>query len=254
MIKLKSPEEIKILREGGRRLASVLQEVSRHIKPGVKTIELDHLAQDLIKKLGDTPAFLGYKPKGAPRPYPAALCVSVNDQVVHGIPGQEILEEGDLVSIDLGLTHNGLITDSAVTVGVGNLKKEDSVLLDVTKEALKKAIEVVKPGGRVGDIGFAVETYVKDFGFGIVRDLAGHGVGYSVHEEPSILNYGKAGTGAILKEGLVIAIEPMLAAGSHQVSFLDDGFTFVTTDGSMSAHFEHTVAVTKDGVEILTIN
>ncbi|MEX0910366.1 MAG: type I methionyl aminopeptidase [Candidatus Paceibacterota bacterium] len=252
MIRLKTKTDIIKLREGGRRLAQILQTVKTKVIPGVSTASLDALAQEMIKELGDKPAFLNYRPAGVKKPYPAALCVSVNDEIVHGIPGARVLQEGDLVTIDLGLKHDGLITDSAITVPVGRVSPEAISLMTATEESLKLAIKAVKPGATIGDIGVAVETYIKKQGLGLVRDLAGHGVGYAVHEEPLVPNYGHKGQGEVLRPGLVIAIEPMVTLGSEKTKVLDDEYTFITKDGSLSAHFEHTVVVTDKGVEVLT--
>lgn len=251
---IKNKKEIEILREGGKRLAMVLRNVAKAVAPGVSTHELDSIAFEEIKKLGDEPAFLNYQPYGADRPYPASLCVSVNEEIVHGIPSKDrILKKGDIVSIDLGLKHKGYFTDHAVTVAVGKTSKENQKLLDVTKEALDIGIEAMKVGGKIGDIGHAIESYVKEFGYGIVRGLSGHGVGKYIHEDPYVPNYGKAGTGETIEVGMVIAIEPMITLGSHQSKILKDGYTIVSKDGSYAAHFEHTVAVTEKGIEILTI-
>ena len=252
MIKLKSAEEIKILRAGGLRLATILATLKKEVKPGVKTRDLDDLARELISTNGDKPAFLNYKPHGSRLAYPAALCVSVNEEIVHGIPSPRVLVEGDIVTLDLGLIHQGLFTDSAITVPVGKISKEATKLIDVTEKSLNKAIRAVKTGGFVGDIGATVEEYIRGEGLGLVQDLAGHGVGYSVHEDPLVPNYGRRGRGEVLKPGLVIAIEPMVTLGRDDTKILSDGFTFVTADGSLSAHFEHTIAVTENGVEVLT--
>jgi methionyl aminopeptidase len=252
MIKLKSKTEIEILRESGRRLAGILADLEKQVKPGVTTAELDALAQQAIKNLGDQPAFLNYKPKGHSRAYPAALCTSVNEEVVHGIPNDLPLKEGDIVTLDLGLIHQGLYTDSAITVPVGKVSVEAELLLEGTKAAMLEGIKAIKVGGRIGDIGYAIEQFVKPLGYGIVRDLAGHGVGYGVHEDPYVPNYGLKNTGEKIEAGLVIAIEPMLTLGTEETEVLDDGYTVVTADGSLAAHFEHTVAVTEDGADILT--
>lgn len=252
MIRLKTESEIALLREGGQRLAGVLAELKQAVKPGVTTRELDKLAFDLISKLGDKPAFLHYQPAGAPRPYPASLCVSVNDEVVHGIPSDRVLKEGDVVGLDLGLNHGGWFTDSAFTVAVGEVGPSARKLIAATEEALAVAIKAVRPGNTLGDIGVAVEEVAKRNGLGVIRDLGGHGVGQKVHEEPMIPNYGKRGTGLKLKTGMVLAIEPMFTLGTEQVNFSDDGYTVTTADGSLAAHFEHTVAVTDKGASILT--
>ncbi len=253
MIRLKSKEEIKIMKEGGKRHAEILRLVAKKVAPGVSTKELDDYARKLIKEGGDKSAFLGYTPEGVSYPYPAALCVSVNDEIVHGIPNKKvILQEGDIVSLDLGLIHGCLITDGAITVPVGKISKEAKQLISVTKKALEVAIKAAKPGNTTGDIGHAVESFVKPFGYGIVKILSGHGVGYSVHEDPYVPNYGKPGTGEKLVPGMVIAIEPMLNLGSEYVCATDDEYTYITEDESISAHFEHTVAITEKGPIVLT--
>lgn len=249
---IKTKEEIEILREGGKRLASVLRKVKDAVRPGVSTKELDEIAFSEIKALGDEPAFLNYQPYGASYPYPASLCVSVNEEIVHGIPGDRVLKEGDIVSIDLGLKHKGYFTDHAVTVPVGKISKQDQELLAVTEEALNIGIEAIKAGGNIGDIGYAIEQYVKEFGFGIVRGLSGHGVGVHIHEDPYVPNYGKMGQGEKLVPGMVIAIEPMITLGNPAMKTLKDGYTIVSKDGSRAAHFEHTVAIQEEGAEILT--
>lgn len=254
MITVKTKKEIAILREGGRRLAEVLQKVAAEVRPGVSSKTLNDLAQKLITDGGDTPSFLNYSPKGAKRPYPAALCVSVNDEVVHGIPNEQekILKEGDMVTLDAGLVHEGLFTDSAVTVGVGKIDANAKKLLETTKKALAVGISAVRAGATTGDVGFAIEEFVTPFGYGIVRELAGHGVGYAVHEEPFVPNFGREGEGIVLKAGMVIAIEPMLNEGGAGIRLDPDGYTYRTKDGSRSAHFEHTIAITENGAEILT--
>lgn len=254
-IKYKTEEEIAIMREGGKIHARILKEVAKKVKPGVKTDELNTYAEQLIDEAGCTASFLGYQPQGAKRPYPAALCVSINEEIVHGIPNdgnERILFEGDIVTLDLGLTYNNFITDSAITVPVGKIDKKTQELLSATKEALDKAITAMRPHGHIGDIGDAVLQVAKKYGFGIVEGLSGHGVGYRVHEEPFVPNKANRGEGPELKPGLVIAIEPMLSLGSRDIKRLSDGYTYITRDKSLSAHFEHTVAVTKSGIEILT--
>lgn len=252
MIRLKTKEDIEKLREGGKRHAEILRKVSEIVVPGVTTKELDEYAHKLIIEGGDKPAFLDYTPEGVSYPYPASLCVSVNDEIVHGIPSDFVLEEGDIVSLDLGLVHKGMITDGAITVPVGKVSPEAQRLMNITREALNIGIKQVKPGNRTGDIGNAIEQFVKPHGFGIVKILAGHGVGYSVHEDPYVPNYGKAGTGEKLVPGMVIAIEPMLNLGTDEVYVTEDEYTYITADEKLSAHFEHTVVVTEDGCEILT--
>jgi methionyl aminopeptidase len=262
MIKLKNETEIALLREGGRRLASVLGQVAKAVKPGLTSRELDALASKLISDLGDKPSFLRYQPAGASAPYPASLCVSINEEVVHGVPSDRQLEVGDVVSLDLGLNHGGLFTDLAVTVLVigENVRSQTSNISDVvklklinaTKEALAAGIKSARPGNTLGDIGAAIEAVAKRNGLGVVRDLGGHGVGKKVHEEPVIANYGKKGTGLKLKAGMVLALEPMFTLGADEVNFMPDGYTVTTADGSLAAHFEHTIVITERGAEILT--
>ncbi|MEK7607484.1 MAG: type I methionyl aminopeptidase [Patescibacteria group bacterium] len=253
-VRIKTQKDIEILRQGGRRHAFILNEVAKAVAPGVSTRNLDNLAAQLIREGGDRAAFLGYKPYGAKRTYPASLCVSVNDAVVHGIPNEMmyILKEGDIVSLDLGLEHRGLITDMAVTVPVGKIDVKAKKLIKVTKDALALAIKSAKPGATTGDIGEVIESFVVPFGFGIVEELAGHGVGYSVHEDPYIPNYGKAGEGEPLVPGMVIAIEPIINEGTKKIKLDRDGYTYRTVDGKRSAHFEHTVVITEKNCEILT--
>ena len=247
-------EEINILREGGKRLAVILDKISKKIQPGVKVSELNKYAEQLIREGGDKPAFLGYRPEGASFPYPASLCVSVNDEIVHGISSNNgrILKEGDIVGIDLGLIHKGLVTDMAITVSVGETDSTAKKLIETTKQALYEGIKAVRAGATVGDIGFAISNFANSTGFGIVDELGGHGVGKSVHEKPFIPNVGQKGTGKKLKAGMVLALEPMLNEGTKNIVLSDDGYTFKTADGGRSAHFEHTVLVTRNGAEILT--
>jgi len=254
MITIKTPEEIEILREGGRRLARILRLVSDMVAPGVTTAELDKHAEQLIREGGDVPAFLNYQPSGASRPFPASLCVSVNDEIVHGVPNEkpQTLKEGDIVGLDLGLTHKGLIVDAALTVPVGDIDRAARKLVNITKEALAVGIKASRAGSTVGDIGHAIETFIQSSGFGIVRELCGHGVGHKVHEDPQIPNYGTAGTGPKLEPGMVLALEPMLTEGGEDIILGDDGFTYKTADGKRSAHFEHTIVITLDNPEILT--
>ena len=252
-IKLKTKEEIAILREGGHRLATILAEVATQVRPGVSALQLDTIAERLIREGGDEPAFKNYQPSHHHYPYPNSLCVSVNDEVVHGIPAADvILREGDIVSLDLGIKHKGMFTDHAITVPVGNVSKKDMELIHRTREAMLVGIEEAKVGNTVGDIGYAIEQYVKPFKYGIVRDLTGHGVGHAIHEDPFIPNFGKQGKGEPLLAGMVIAIEPMLTLGTYHTIVLDDGYTVVTEDESRACHFEHTVAITDEGPVILT--
>lgn len=254
MITIKTKEDIAKLREGGKRLAAILREVAKEVKPGVNTDFLNTKAEELIRAGGDTSAFLNYTPHGADRPFPASLCVSINDEIVHGIPNEDpkILKEGDIVSLDLGLIHQGLITDHAITVGVGKIDADAQKLMDVTKKALAIGIKAAKAGKKTGDIGYAIQSYVEPLGIGIIEELAGHGVGYSVHEDPFVPNYGIKGQGALLKPGMVIAIEPMFTLGGTEIRLARDGYTFKTKDGSRAAHFEHTIVITDKGAEILT--
>ncbi|MBU6231247.1 type I methionyl aminopeptidase [Patescibacteria group bacterium] len=254
MITLKTKEEIAILREGGKRHAAILRELASMVKPGLRAQELEDRARGSITAGGDSSAFLDYQPAGASRPYPAALCVSVNDEVVHGIPneGEKILQEGDIVSIDLGLVHKGMITDAAITVPVGQVSADLQKLLEITKKALMAGIKAAKGGKRVGDISSAIQREAIPYGYGVVEELSGHGVGYKVHEDPFVPNFGEAGKGEALTPGMVLAIEPMFNLGGKEVELGPDGYTFRTADGSPSAHFEHTVVITKSGAEILT--
>ena len=248
---IKTPEEIKNIREAGRRLGEVVAKVSARVAPGVTTNELDDYAESLIKEMGDTPAFKNYQPEGASYPFPSTLCVSVNDQIVHGIATDYELQEGDIISIDCGLKHNGVFADHAVTVPVGQISGKTQKLLNDTRESLRLAIAQAQPGNTTGDIGAAVEKFVAGR-YGIVKGLAGHGVGRYIHEDPYIPNYGKAGTGPELVPGMVIAIEPMLTLGKDDFVVEHDDWTLSTSDGSLAAHFEHTIIIGEDGPEIVT--
>ena len=253
MITIKTPEEIKILRDGGKLLASILLKVGEKAKPGVTTLELDEYAEFLIKEAGGEPAFKNYRTGDDKYPFPSALCASINDEVVHGIPVKDrILEESDIISLDLGLKWNGLYTDAAITVGVGRISPDAEKLLNVTKSALEKGINVIKEKVAIGDIGFAIQSYVGENGFNVVKKLVGHGVGYELHEDPEVPNWGKKGAGLILKSGTVFAMEPMVCIGSADVVLDKNGWTWKTKDGSLAAHFEHTIAVTQKGCEVLT--
>ncbi|MSU44935.1 type I methionyl aminopeptidase [Candidatus Nomurabacteria bacterium] len=260
MIIIKTSQEIEILREGGKHLASILYKIKEKVAPGVSTKDLDTYAEKLIREVGDTPAFLNYRPAGARVPFPASLCVSINDEVVHGIPNaKRILKEGDIVSIDLGLKHKGLFTDMALTVPVGHVSAVNQKLMEVTKEALQVGIDVACAGNTVGDIGHAIESFIhsqrgknKNGQYGIVEVLSGHGVGRAIHEDPYVPNFGKAGKGEKLVPGMVIAIEPMINEGTKNVTLKSDGYTFRTVDAKNSAHFEHTILITERESEILT--
>lgn len=254
MITIKTEKDIEILREGGRRHANILRELAAMVKPGLSTEELNVRALELAEASGDTPSFLNYTPRGVRKAYPAGVCVSVNDVIVHGIPNVNplTLREGDIVTIDFGLTHEGLVTDAAVTLGVGAIDEDSQKLIDVCRNALAKGIEAAKGGNRIGDIGSAIETYIESFGLGIADDLSGHGVGYGVHEDPFVPNRGKKGQGALLKPGMVLALEPMVTLGGDEVVFEEDEYTVRTADGSRASHFEHTILITEGEAEILT--
>lgn len=244
---IKTPAEIAAMREGGRILAIVLAMVSREAKSGVTTAQIDAIAHHEVISLGAKPAFLGYQG------FPATLCISINEEIVHGIPGTRVLEDGDVVKLDLGVAYKNLITDAAVTVVIGD-KVAPSIqkLLDVTQRALSAGIAAASAGNRVGDIGAAIEGCLDHANLSIIEELCGHGVGYSVHEDPSVPNYGRAGTGMRLQEGMTLAIEPMAALGGKDVTLAADGWTYFTEDRSIAAQFEHTVVVTATGGEILT--
>lgn len=253
MITIKTSEEIKILSEGGKILASVLRELADAAKPGFAATELDELARKLIKKAGGRPAFLGYKPRGARKPYPAALCVSINDEIVHALPlPEKIIKEGDVVSLDLGLEYKKLFTDATTTVVAGQASKEAKKLVSITEQALCKGIAVIKDGATAGDYGYVVQSFVEENGFSVVRHLVGHGVGYSAHEDPDIPNWGRRGHGIEFKEGMVLALEPMVCAGGSDIVLGRDRWAWKTKDGSLAAEFEHTVVVEKNDCRILT--
>ncbi|MCX6786344.1 MAG: type I methionyl aminopeptidase [Candidatus Kaiserbacteria bacterium] len=240
--------------EAGEHLASVMDALRAKVRAGVTAEELDDLAEQMIRDAGDSPSFLGYKPEGAARSYPATLCVSINDEIVHGIPNEseKILKEGDIVGLDFGLIHNGVIVDAAVTVPVGTINEESKKLLRATEQALVAGIAAAIPGNHIGDISYAIQEEIKNAGFRVVKSLGGHGVGKKVHEEPFIPNFGHAGEGPELREGMVLALEPISSAGKAAVTLAPDGYTFRTRDGSRSAHFEHTILIEKDGARIIT--
>jgi methionyl aminopeptidase len=246
VIVCKSPAEIEKMRAASVLVAEVLGELAAMVAPGISTLDLDAEAEKLVRAAGAEPAFKGY------RGYPATLCASVNEQVIHGIPSKRPLLEGDIISLDMGVKMNGFFGDSAVTVPVGRVSDDATRLLRVTEEALEKGIEQVRLGGRISDIGHAIQKHVESHGFSVVREFVGHGIGASLHEEPQIANYGDPGRGPRLAEGMTLAIEPMVNVGKPAVRMLSDGWTAVTKDGSLSAHFEHTVAVTKNGPLVLT--
>jgi methionyl aminopeptidase len=247
VIVCKSPAEIEKMRAANQLVAQVLEELAAMVGPGVSTADLDAAAESKVRAAGAEPAFKGY------RGYPATLCASVNEQVVHGIPNRKQLKSGDIVSLDMGVKLNGYYGDSAVTVAVGTVSDEVKRLLRITRQALEAGIAQVKIGARISDIGHAIQAHVEAHGFSVVREFVGHGIGASLHEEPQIANFGEPGRGPRLAEGMTLAIEPMVNMGKPAVKVLADGWTAVTKDGSLSAHFEHTVAVTKDGPDVLTL-
>jgi len=246
MIILKSRMELDVMREAGRIVALTHQELAKAIKPGVTTKELDELAETFIRSKGALPSFKGY---GG---FPGSICTSVNEELVHGIPGKRTLQEGDIISIDIGACLEGYHGDSAWTYAVGKISEEDQRLMRVTEESLYKGLEKAIPGERLSDISHAIQVHAEAAGFSIVREYVGHGVGQSLHEDPQIPNYGPPGRGPRLKPGMVLAIEPMVNAGERYVRTLEDNWTVVTVDGKNCAHYEHTIAITEDGYEILT--
>jgi len=253
MIIIKTDKEIQSMRAGGKIHARVLRMVSEMVAAGVSTLELDTYAEKLIRAAGAKPAFKGYRPAGQNEPFPATLCTSINDEIVHGIPSESrILQNGDIISLDLGVEYEGVFLDGAITVPVGTVSKEIQKFLDDTYESMMAGINEVKSGNTTGDIGYAIQQSVNKK-YGIVKGLAGHGVGREIHEDPFIPNYGKPGQGTELQTNMTIAIEPMLTMGNAATEILDDDWTFVTADGSLAAHFEHTVLVTENGYEILTV-
>ena len=255
MISKKTTEEIAILKAGGAILAKILKELTKVAVVGNTTLDIDDKAMELAEKYGVEPILLGYHPDFAPRPYPAAVCVSTNHCVQHGIPGTDVVfKEGDVVNIDMSIAYKGLVVDSGLTVGVGEISDISRRLIAVTQEALAVGIKMAKPGNRIGDISQAIQTFVEARGFSVVKELCGHGVGYKIHEEPLIPNFGRANSGPLIEVGHVYAIEPIVNVGGAEVYFDDagDGYSVYTKDGSYSAHFEHTVAITPKGAEILT--
>lgn len=253
MIRLKSQEEIRLLKEGGKILAEVLAKVKNETVAGITTAELDNLAEELILQKGGSPSFKGYGDRN--NPFPATLCISVNDQLVHGIPSEYIIRSGDIVSLDIGMRYpkdNGLYTDMATTVIIGKVDKATKKMIKVTKKALDIWIKNLKPGLQLNDIAAKVQAYIEKEGFGVVRDLVGHGVGHDVHEEPQIPNYYTKGLDVELKEGMVLALEPMVSMGDFRVRTLKDNWTIASLDGSLTSHEEHTVVITKNGCEVIT--
>ena len=254
MIKKKTPEDFEKMRKAGAILGRILKDLGKMVAPGVSTQDIDDEAMRLMELYSAEPVLLGYHPEFAPRPYPAAICTSVNDVIVHGVPNEDpiVLQEGDIIGIDVSLAHEGMFVDSAWTVPVGVVDALSQKLIDITREARAMGIAAAHAGNTTGDIGHAIQSFVRPHGFGIVEELCGHGVGYAVHEEPFVPNFGKKGEGVRLEVGMALAIEPMLNAGKKQVIFDEGGYTVRTKDGSRSAHFEHTVLITEKGPEIVT--
>lgn len=250
---VKDPWELSLMRNSCRRLAEVVAEVRESVRPGVSALELDAIAERRVRALGGVPSFKGYRVVGIPDPFPATICASPNEQVVHGIPTDVALKDGDIISIDVGLVYGGYHSDCAFTVAVGQVSDAVRHLLDVTEKSLYQGVAQATPGKRTGDIGHAIQAYVEPHRLGIVREYVGHGIGRKLHERPSVPNFGKAGRGDLLKMGMCLAIEPMITMGSEETRSLEDGWTVVTADGSLAAHFEHTVAITPRGPEILTV-
>lgn len=246
MVILKQRSEIEKIRASNSIVAEILTELKQRVQEGVTTLELDRISEELVLKKGAKPAFKGY------RGYPFSLCASINEQVIHGLPSERVLKEGDIVGLDFGVYYQGYYGDAALTVPVGKISKEASMLLKATEESLDRAIHEATVGNRLGDISAAVQTHVEAEGFSVVKDFVGHGIGRNLHEDPQIPNYGIKGRGVALKAGMVLAIEPMVNAGTYKVRMLNDGWTAVTADGRLSAHFEHTIAITDHGPEILS--
>ncbi len=243
---IKSDREIATMRQAGKIVATVLETLARQVKAGMKTKELDEIASREITRLGGKSSFKGY------RGFPATICVSVNDEIVHGIPGERVLQEGDIVSLDVGAIYDGFQGDAAMTVGVGKISLEANQLIWTTEGALKAGITAARPGNRLGDISSAIQQYAKSRGYSAVREYGGHGIGREMHEEPLVHNFGEAGTGQVLKKGMTIALEPMLNMGDWRTRLSSDQWTVLTADGSLSAHFEHTIAISDKGAEVLT--
>lgn len=246
MVTLKSSNDLEKLRRSGGILAGVMKKLQKTIKPGITTMEIDMLADELIAEKGALPAFKGYKG------FPASVCTSINEEIVHGIPGERKLLEGDIISLDLGINYEGFFSDAAVTLAVGRISAEKRKLIEVTRNALYEGIKKVRENSNLSDVSHSIQSYVEKNGFSVVRQFVGHGIGYKLHEEPEIPNFGRPNQGLVLKKGMVLAIEPMVNMGSWESEILDNGWTAVTSDGLPSAHFEHTVAVTDGGAEILT--
>ena len=250
-ITIKSERELELMRQAGKVVAEAKFHVMEAVKPGTTTGELDSIAEDVIRKMGAVPSFKGYA-AGGPIPFTGTICASINEEIVHGIPGSRKLKDGDIFSVDVGAIVKGFHGDSAFTVGVGDISDEAQRLIDATRESLKFGIEQANSGARIGDIGNAVQQYAESQGYSVVRKYVGHGIGRALHEDPQVPNYGRPGRGVLIKKGMTLAIEPMLNIGTHETVQLDDGWTVVTADSELSAHFEDTIAITADGAEILT--
>jgi len=247
MVSIKTLEEIQIMAEGGKILAGIMKELEKNVKPGITTEDLNRLAENLILKSGGKCSFKGYED------YPACLCTSINEEIVHSVPSARQLKDGDIISLDLGIFYQGFHTDMAITVPVGKILPETQRLIRVTKKALKRGIKKTRPGNTIGDIGNTIQRYVEGQGFNVVRELCGHGIGKEIHEDPKILDYGKRHSGLEIKEGMVLCLEPMVTVGDWKLKKSADGFGYQTQDDSLSCHFEHTMVVTKNGAKILTM-
>ena len=252
MVHLKGPEEIVLMRRAGRVVADVLDRVREAVRPGVTTGELNRLAEDIIVAAGGAPVFKGYRPLASMTPFPGTICASVNEEVVHGIPGERRLEEGDILSVDVGVSLDGYCGDAACTYPVGAISPERAKLLEVTEVSLNRAIDAAVLGRTLGDIGHAVESFAKSLGYGVVRDYTGHGIGKKMHEAPQVPNFGRPGRGVTLQRGMALAIEPMITAGREEVQVAENGWTVRTADGSDAAHFERSLVILDDGPEVLT--
>jgi len=248
----KTKKEIELLREGGKRHFEVMSRLKDSIKAGVSTQEIDILAEKLIRKEGDEPSILNYQPFGATYPFPASVCISINEEIVHGIPGEKIIKDGDIVGLDFCLTHKGLVVDGAITVAVGRIDSKVKKLIEITQEALYAGIRVARAGNKLGDIGHAIELCARPYKYGVVCELGGHGVGHAVHEMPYVQNFGHPHTGTLLLQGMVLALEPMFTLGSPKIKIKKNGYTFVSCDNSLSAHFEHTIVITNNEPLVLT--
>jgi methionyl aminopeptidase len=247
MVSIKSPREIELMRRSGKITSATLGMLMQTVRAGMTTGDVDRLAEESIRERGGIPTFIGY------HGYPSSICASVNDEVVHGMPGDRVLRDGDILSIDIGTTLDGYVSDSAVTIAIGNISLAAKRLMNVTQECLMLGIAQMQKGKRIGDIGAAVQAHAEKNGYGVVRELVGHGIGTKMHEDPQVPNYGVAGKGPELRSGLVLAVEPMITEGDRAVNTLQDGWTVVTADGKLAAHFEHTIAITDDGPRILTL-